>query len=242
MREIWDALQKYGAAEEIKRRFSVRGYDGKPLDDAVLDELMTLAKQLSVGGMRVVLEPEGGQSVIKGMFGRKSGIDGVCAYASFVAKEASAALVGYAGEAFILACTALGLGTVWIGGTMDKRAVKSKLLREGEKLYCIAPVGRASAGVAMPEKKRMTMEKLTGLDEARLSSLEPWQKAVLDAVRIAPSAMNRQPWRCVIQGETIAVHTRGSNFGFGELDTGIARLHRDAVLLSQGREPLGYMQ
>jgi len=61
----------------------------------------------------------------------------------------------------------------------------------------------------------------------------------LEAVRLAPSAMNRQPWRVVIEGQKAhffldTKEDRKSPVRFTELDLGIAMYHFEAVLREEG--------
>ena len=132
--------------------------------------------------------------------------------------------MGYMGEAFILECTALGLGTCWLGVSYNKGALKKLIrLEEGEELVCAASIGiPAESYIGRP---RMDLTKLTTLTEEQLQALPAWQQQALACARIAPSAVNAQPWRFLVAGEEITVKRAGSNFGYAALDCGIAMLH-----------------
>jgi hypothetical protein len=69
------------------------------------------------------------------------------------------------------------------------------------------------------------------------SGLSQWAKLSLEAARLAPSAVNRQPWGFEIAGQTITVFVRTSGPEFTvskRLDCGIAMLHIELAALSSG--------
>jgi len=70
-----------------------------------------------------------------------------------------------------------------------------------------------------------------------IASLPEWANASVQAARLAPSAMNRQPWGFEIGDKylTIFVRTRGPEFNVSKrLDCGIAMLHIELAALSFG--------
>lgn len=202
------------------QRFSVRKYSGRPSADE-LDTLKSTAQLLSTKGVRVALG-EGKEVFSSNLFtyGRFSGAECFAAFISCGAKDST---VGYMGEAFILEATALGLGTCWIG-MCNKRAVSEKVnLGENDKLCCITPLGvSAEEYVGRPRK---SLDKLTGLDRQTLIDLPEWQQRALECARLAPSAMNRQGLNYTIEENNIVVEKTGKNFGYGDVDMGIAMLH-----------------
>jgi hypothetical protein len=65
-----------------------------------------------------------------------------------------------------------------------------------------------------------------------------WMRASLEAARVAPSAVNRQPWRFHVQPNsiTLSMDNRPS-FDFyisKRLDCGIAMLHIEVAALNEG--------
>jgi hypothetical protein len=72
---------------------------------------------------------------------------------------------------------------------------------------------------------------VTGLE----SEKQPhWVKSALDAARLAPSAVNRQPWRFYIEPDSITVSMDNPSFNLGiskRLDCGIAMLHIEVAAL-----------
>ncbi|MGD9118506.1 MAG: nitroreductase family protein [Dehalococcoidia bacterium] len=76
--------------------------------------------------------------------------------------------------------------------------------------------------------------QVTGLDE---SEWPHWIKISLEAVRLAPSAVNRQPWRFHIEpdGITVSVNVVKREYGISKrLCCGIAMLHIETAALNCG--------
>ncbi len=118
--------------------------------------------------------------------------------------------LGYTMEKIILKATSLGLGTCWLAGTFRRSAFAEKMkLTEKEILPAVTPLGyaaenrstldkmvRGSAG----SKKRKLWSELFFKDAGKTPLTEKEAgnfKQVLEAVRIGPSASNRQPWRII---------------------------------------------
>ena len=85
-------------------------------------------------------------------------------------------------------------------------------------------------------KKRKDLDELCmgGFDK----SWPQWIKTALECGRLAPSAINRQPWRFKIKGESITVVVDGtsrfSSIVSEQLDCGIAMLHIEVGAFYEG--------
>ncbi len=144
--------------------------------------------------------------------------------------DTESAIAGYAGEAFMLECEALGVGTCWAWASCD-RAAAQKLLKSGYKLDCVTPLGIASDTPG--ERRLKPLTQLTGLSESQLGALLPWQISALEYAQIAPSAMNKQPWRFIISENGIAAKRSGLMFAMH--DCGIAALHLELGARAAGK-------
>jgi nitroreductase len=121
---------------------------------------------------------------------------------------------GFALEAMILQATALGLGSCWIGGVFDRKRFGRALgIRADEQLPAVAAVGRPAPRPSLRERlvrwsARGDMRKAPAaifFDRDWLTPLAyekaaAW-KSVLECVRLAPSASNKQPWRLLRREE-----------------------------------------
>lgn len=209
--------------DAASKRRSVRQYTASPTE-AQLAQLGTLAKQLSWQGVRIML--------MKGS-GLKGTIKGTDVYAAVIAqKNTPQELEGYVGEALALEATLLGLGTCWLGGSFYKGVVRQVTkLQEGESVHCVIAIGQCAE--AAPAHRRKDMAKLCSLDEAALTALPAWQGRALQCARIAPSAINLQPWKFTATDKTVAVVKAGFS-PYAALDRGIAMLHVAAGAVSAG--------
>ncbi|MCX7711126.1 MAG: nitroreductase [Clostridia bacterium] len=126
---------------------------------------------------------------------------------------------GYCMEKNILIATDLGLSTLWLGGSLNRSAFASKIGAAADELIpAVTPVG-------YPAEKRSVRDRLvTVLSSSRkrknfgeiffdANFSNPLnEKAcgkyieVLEAVRSAPSASNKQPWRIVKEKGKDAFH------------------------------------
>ena len=85
-----------------------------------------------------------------------------------------------------------------------------------------------SFGVAAEEytaRPRRSVAELTELSRDEYDALPEWKRTALLCARIAPSALNAQPWSFDPTGEGITVENISGNFGWGRIDCGIAMLH-----------------
>ena len=158
--------------------------------------------------------------------------------------DANAAF-GYSFERFVLYAQSLGLGTVWLGGTMNRAAFEAAMeLADDELMPCASPIGYPAA---KPSLREAMMRKAIKADE-RLPFGElffaggfdrPLTKATagrlaepLEMVRWAPSAVNKQPWRVIAADDTAHFYLKRSK-GFSHdgrldmqmIDMGIALCH-----------------
>ena len=159
---------------------------------------------------------------------------------------------GYTFERVVLFAEAMGIGTTWIAGTMDRPAFEKALgLQEDEVMPCVSPLGYPADRMSLRETMmrrgvkadaRMEFSELffDGNFDRPLVATAPWQES-LEMVRWAPSAVNKQPWRIVVRGQTAHVyekHSKGyvnaSGWDLQKVDIGIAMLHLVYGLECQG--------
>lgn len=153
---------------------------------------------------------------------------------------------GYSFETLVLYAESLGIGTTWIGGTMDRAAFeKAMALGENEVMPCVSPLGYPAEKMSLREKMmrkgvradvRMPFEEIFfdgGFDRPLTKDAAGLLYFPLEMVRLAPSAVNRQPWRIVIKdGAAHFYLKRSKGFGGGtidmqKIDMGIALCHFD---------------
>lgn len=150
------------------------------------------------------------------------------------------AIMGYLGEGIILEATALGLNTCWVGGFYRREGVLKQVnLERSERILGITPVGYSKdtadrVGASSKPYRRKNLNEL--VTKGDIDS-KHWFRPALEAVRVAPSAANRQPWRFEIEEDSIDILSNSERKEFRvsrRLDCGIAMLHLELGARSFG--------
>ncbi len=232
--------------EAIPHRRSRRSYDRTPAPAAALRALEALAEEARVPHARAVVLPEAPQSIFAGILGSYGGISGAHSALAFVGDGSyeADAWVGYIGEALVLEATRLGLGTCWVGGLFNGHvAARLAGTSAGERVYAISPLGTPIDRVTL--KERVLMGGAHAKQRLQPDVFAPehqawpdWARSALPAVQVAPSAMNRQPWRFALDGDgsTLTLSYEG-DVGLRvtkRLDCGIAMLHAELGMAEAG--------
>jgi len=194
---------------------------------------------------RSVLVKESSEQIYRGFIGSYGMIENAPGYIAFIGDMFSPRVqeaLGYTGEGIILEATALGLGTCWVGGYFYPDAVADQIsIEKNERVLAVTPVGIPQGAFSFQEKL-MTgfgyMHKRKKLNDlvTGTSKLE-WMKTALEAARLAPSAVNRQPWRFILDDTTISIDLdkdRDSYKISRRLDCGIAMLHLELGAMHAG--------
>lgn len=240
-------------SKHIKDRRSVRTFDGRTLDERTKEQLMSFAEG--------IINPLNIPVAFKFLDAKKDGltcpvVSGTDLYVGGKVSDVPDAGVafGYSFEMFVLYAQSLGLGTVWLGGTMNRPAFEKAMdLADGEMMPCATPIGCAAKKLSMRESM---MRKAIKADE-RLpfealffvgSFADPLTKEKagkfaepLEMVRLAPSAVNKQPWRAVAAENAVHFYLKRSK-GFGhegkldmqKIDMGIALCHFALTAAEEG--------
>lgn len=160
---------------------------------------------------------------------------------------------GYAFEKLVLYAQSLGIGTVWIGGTMDRAAFEKAMeLGEDEIMPCVSPLGYPAKKMSLRESmmrkgvkadERLAFEEIAyqnSFEEPLTPDAADKLYLPMEMVRLAPSAVNRQPWRMVVMDDVVHFYLqRAKNFGSGKLDMqridmGIALCHFELMAKELG--------
>jgi nitroreductase len=204
-----------------------------------------LATKEDRGGMPAVA---GAATGIIGAYGKITGVADVLAFAGRSAGADGFAVeeqIGYVGEAALLEATALGLDTCWVGGFFSPSLSQRLIGAEGgERVFAVSPVGHGAAELSRKErllyrmgkpKKRRNLEHIAlGL---ATKDWPGWAIAGLRAAQVAPSAVNRQPWRFRLEAGTVLLACDAPDNGqiSRRLDCGIAMLHFELGVRHFGR-------
>lgn len=212
--------------QAIRERHSVRQYQDKPLAD---EAAAALAGELEAsnreGGLHLQLvrdEPR----AFEGFMARYGKFSGVRNYIALVGPKAedTEEKCGYYGERLVLLAQQLGLNTCWVGLTYSK--IKDAFrVENGEKLYAVIALGYgANQGVPHKSKRMGEVVEAAG-------PLPDWFKQGMEAVLLAPTAVNQQKFVFALKGGTVSARA-GKGF-YTRMDLGIAKYHFE---LGAGRE------
>jgi nitroreductase len=213
--------------ELIQKRVSVRTYNNQPLIGADVQKLNRFIEKSSGPfepkvKFRILRLNENINGAKLGTYGV---IKGTRTYIAASVEEGDMDLeeLGYEMESLILYATSLDIGTCFIAGTFNKNEFeKAMCLGEREIFPVISPIG-------YQENRKSILERFSSLNK-KTSQRKQWEdiffkndfqspiqekdislefKIILENLRLAPSAVNNQPWRIL---------KVGSNFHFYKLD------------------------
>jgi nitroreductase len=242
--------------EAIRQRTSIRSYDERPVEPDRLEHLLTLAKNakpLTDTPSRVALVSGADQtqhiiSHVIGSYGLV--LTPPHLLVGVIPEESDVARIdlGYVLEQVVLEATRFGLGTCWITGTYDAQSAGDAIgLESGEVAAAVIALGYPSERLwgrfhtravhrLAGGHKRKPLEKIVFTERWG----EPWSPegadpalvSLLEHARLAPSAANRQPWRFIIQADTIALALAQPK----PIDAGIVMAHVTLAAAALGRK------
>jgi len=141
--------------------------------------------------------------------------------------------IGYTLEGVVLTLTVRGIATCWIGGHIDPALLYNIVdIPAGHQPVLLIAAGHAApdtplyrADPASAKRKPLSELVLAGSPD------DAWRR-ILEAVRIAPSAANSQPWRFLFAGDAVHIYQAHVNVllrkmlsTINHVDMGIALRH-----------------
>lgn len=234
--------------EIITLRHSVRNYETSPLSKDTIEKIekyIDTVENPFNKNVRIKLI-EKGNSNNKSKLGTYGVIKGAKYFLLAACEDNEIALMalGYTLEKIVLYCTSLGLGTVWLGGTFNKGGfAKAMNLNEKEILPIVCPVGYEGGKKSLVAtlfggntNKRKNYSEIF-FNENFNTSLEPSDSykynEPLKMLRLAPSAVNKQPWRALKDNNNL--HFYLANYKeLNKVDLGIALCHFHLTAIEKG--------
>lgn len=222
----------------VEVRTSRRDYLPRSIEEEEKKRIHQLADELEADGSCIQVVRDGGEEVFKGIIGSYGIIKNARTYAVFIGKRRDPHYLektGYYGQAFILALTSMGLGSCWMAGFFRRDGVMGHIeLRDEEEILAVTPIGyvdtysfkeKAMRRMVRGHRRKELRDLVRGLER---SEWDPWIVRSLELARLAPSALNRQPWRFLVAEDSITVEmdkrVRDSTSS-KRLDCGIAMFH-----------------
>ena len=194
--------------EMIYRRKSCRSFLGKPVDAEMIEKILSFEPKPLCPEIRVRMDIVG-----------RDKVKCICPWTTpqlitvySEEKEGYLENIGFLFQQMDLYLQTLGLGVCWLG--MGKLNPKTTEDVEGMKFVIMLSFGHPRGDQLRHDLKgfkRKSMEQITDKADSRL-----------EVARLAPSAVNSQPWYFIHDGDAIQVYCsrKGSR-----LDAGIALAH-----------------
>jgi nitroreductase len=263
---LWnEGVLQMKAFEMIERRISVRSYTAAAVSEELKQTIEELCQSVGPGPFGAALrfkllsfEPLSKEELRRlGTYGM---IKGARLYLLSAVKDGKGAMedLGYCMEKIILEITALGLGTCWMAGTFKRSAFAEKMdLASGELLPAITPLGYAMEEMSAADRmirsgagsnRRKPWSALFFEEDGKTPLTEEsagLYSQALEAVRLGPSASNRQPWRLIRDNQGLyhlflsenKIYNRMlGKIRIQNIDMGIAMSHFELVARDLGLE------
>lgn len=230
---------KVSIDEVIRSRHSVRNYEDKLISQDLIKNIEDYIENIDnpFGNkvrVKLIKKDDSNKDLKLGTYGV---IKGARYYLSVACENEEFGLeaLGYTFEKVVLYCTSLGLGTVWLGGTFNKgEFAKAMNIGSNEIVPIVSPLGYEGGKKSFlasimgnNNNKRKDYSEVffnNNFNTPLSKEVAKEYSEVLEMVRIAPSAMNKQPWRILKSGNEFHFYRDGNN-NFNKIDIGIALCH-----------------
>ncbi len=246
----------FSVEDVVKKRYSVRTFDKKPVEKELKEKLLAYADNLQnplgpkikIQYIDKELAPNGEKLGTYGIIKDANLYMGVTVPNEEYALEA----LGYEFEHLVLYATSLGLGTCWLGGTFNRSAFSSAMKIDANDIFPIlSPLGYPAEKKSITEQIMRRTVKASGRFEwNKLFFKDNFEKTLsveeagdyvfpLEMLRLAPSAVNKQPWRVVMTDKEIHFFEERSvesgHIDMHRIDVGIAVCHFHLASLESGK-------
>jgi len=223
----------------IYRRKSIRKYKNSSISEEDFDFINKLIKEVPrlypkiEMNIELIKDGEKIQDITKGIVGSYGKIEAPH-YLVITSEEKSGYLenIGYTLEEIVLELADRGIGTCWIGGFIKKNLLKDVMtIKENHKPVIVISFGYPENEQELDVKESSSFKRKK-LEEVIYEPFEDKWVKIFDKVRVAPSAVNLQPWVFTMEGDTkIEAFAKTGNLitkklmHFSDLDVGIAIKH-----------------
>lgn len=207
----------------IKSRHSVRTYTDQAIDDKTISELRAeidaCNKESGLHIQLVVNEPKAFENILA-HYGKFSGVRNYIALVGMKDTDFDEKS-GYYGERIVLKAQMLGLNTCWVAASFSKRTAKKAVtINSGETLGCVISLGYGKTqGVPHKSKPITDLYKASG----NIEDIPEWFIKGMEAVMLAPTAMNQQKFLFTLSADTVTAASTGGFYS--KVDLGIAKYH-----------------
>lgn len=248
-----EAIHTYPVLDTIKSRVSVRTYKDQVLMPSQLERVSAgihAVHRLYTTGVRIEIVEDSagvGESRRLGTYGV---IKGARYYLLGIVDGTTDARIelGFELEQVVLMLTSMGLGSCWLGGTFNQKQFAGQVqLAAQESIDIVISFGYPSDSRTFIDKtmrflanssSRKRLEEIAFVGDfirpMRVYNDAGLLSRAIEAVHVAPSASNRQPWRVLIDEQCVSFYTENGYPKFEHIDLGIAMAHFYLVCLESG--------
>lgn len=246
---------EHSITETIRNRRSVRTYSGEPLREEDRKKLEEYVKTIK--------NPFGVSIEFRFLDAKQYGLTSpvVVGADTYVAAKSERVpnleiAFGYDFEQLVLYAQSIGIGTVWMAATFNRAVFEKAIeLKDTEVMPAVTPIGYAAKKMSFKESlmrkgvkadARLPFETLffKGTFSNPLMQSEAGRFGdALEMVRLAPSAVNKQPWRVVVCGNMVHFYEKKAKnmskkdfVDIQKVDVGIALLHFELIMKEKNTE------
>jgi nitroreductase len=229
--------------EAINSRKSVRNYKTESLTAEDLRKVKIIINKANPLNsnipMGVFLIEEGGKitDTFKGLIGKYTKVTAphYIAFTSEI-KEGHLENIGFIGEEIVLKLTELGLGTCWVGAAIKEDQFKNIVKVQPNQNYIII------VAFGYPAQELKAVENRKRLDKSKVVSgtYEDQYETIVQAFIDAPSAVNSQPWKLLINQNKFDLYLENRSFltkkllkdmNHVDMGIGLSHLYHSAIEL-----------
>ena len=241
-----------------KKRFSCRTFDGEGIEEQKLNDIKNIFNKenkkfdffrAGIVDKKILKQKKFFTTGTYGMFkGDRDYVVGILKYK----QPLDWVKYGYLMENIIIFLTEKGFNTCWIGGVFDRRGFGGEIgIKDDERVPAVIPFGYCGKKRTLRDKivrwsaqgdKRKPFEKLFFIEEDDNSINKNLIKSILENVRIAPSASNKQPWRIFYRNKRFDLYLKRDKLysklipssDLQMIDMGIAAYHLEQSAMEKG--------
>ncbi len=203
--------------EVMKNRHSVRQYKNKIIEPYKREKINSFIKDVNAESKLSIQifydEPKCFDSFMA-HYGKFKNVKN---YIAIVGNKTEQEKAGYYGEKIVLKCQELGLNTCWVAMTHGKSKAK---IEKGQKLLIIISLGYGETQGVSHKSKDIS-------ELGRVDQVTEWFETGMEAVSLAPTAMNQQKFLFELKDGKVTAKNLGGFYS--KIDLGIAKYHFEAV-------------
>jgi nitroreductase len=201
--------------QAINLRKSIRSYKDESISKEHLQMIKTIineAKPLHNNiPMKIFLIEDGEKikNTSKGIVGKYTQV-AAPHYLAFTSETMEGHLenIGFIGEEIVLKLTELGIGTCWVGAAIKEEEFKNIVEVVPNQSYIIL----VAFGYPTSQLKPVTTRKRLDKNKVISGTYENQYETIIQSFIAAPSAVNSQPWKLIIENNKFDLYLENRSF------------------------------